>query len=219
MLNNIIKKIICENHIIGSEKYFKASVAIPIFSKDGEENILFEKRAAEIRQGGEVSLPGGECKEHEKDSTLTAIRETCEELGVDKEKINYLGKFGLLLTPFGALIEVHIVELLITKIEELDYDKTEVEKIFSLPLKFFLENEPEVFYAKSQVIPNYIDKNGNVIELFPAKKYNLPERYSKPWGTHKHRILVYKTEPEIVWGITAEIIYDFIKKLRDKIEI
>lgn len=219
MLNNIIKKIICENHIIGSEKYFKASVAIPIFSKDGEEHILFEKRAAEIRQGGEVSLPGGECEEHEKDSSFTAIRETCEELGIVKEKINYLGKFGLLLTPFGALIEVHIVELLLTKIEELDYDKTEVEKIFSLPLKFFLENEPEVFYAKSQVIPNYIDNNGNVIELFPAKKYNLPERYSKPWGTHKHRILVYKTEPEIVWGITAEIIYDFIKKLRDKIEI
>jgi 8-oxo-dGTP pyrophosphatase MutT (NUDIX family) len=215
MFNNIIKKIISENYIVGSEKYFKASVAIPIFCKDGEEHILFEKRAADIRQGGEVSLPGGECEEHEKDSSLTVIRETCEELGIGKEKINYLGKFGLLVTPFGALIDVHIIELLISNIEELNFDRTEVESVFSLPIKFFYENEPDVFYAKSQVVPNYSDVNGNSVELFPAKKYGLPEKYSKPWGTHKHRILVYKTEPEIVWGITAEIIYDFVKKLKE----
>lgn len=216
MLDKILY-LVNENHLIGSEKYFNASVTIPIFLKDGEEQILFEKRAADIRQGGEVSLPGGECEEHETDSSITAIRETCEELGIEKEKVSYLGKFGFMITPFGARIDVHIVQLLISNIEELNFDKTEVESVFSLPIKFFLENEPQVFFAKAQVIPNYTDKNGNQVELFPAEKFSLPAKYSKPWGTHKHRILVYETKPEIVWGITAEIIYDFAKKLKEKI--
>lgn len=215
MIKNKIKNLINNNYLVGTEKYFKASVAIPIFIKDGEDHIIFEKRSADIRQGGEVSLPGGECEENEKDSSLAAIRETREELGISEEKINYLGKYGSLVTPFAALIDVHLLELSISSIEELNYDKTEVEFVFSLPIKFFLENEPEIFYAKAQVIPNYIDENGNIIELFPAKKFNLPEKYSKPWGTHKHRILIYKSQPEIVWGVTAEIIYDFVKKLKE----
>ncbi len=203
-----------KNYLVGDEKYFRASVAIPLIYKDGEEHFLFEKRAAEIRQGGEVSLPGGECDNDEKDSSLTAIRETSEELGISREKIQHLGKYGSLITPFGALIDVHIVQLLIQNMNEIDYDHSEVESVFTLPVKYFIENEPKVFYAKSQVIPSYFDSEGNLIELFPAKKFNLPEKYSKPWGTHKHRILVYETQPEIVWGITAEIIYDFINKLK-----
>ncbi len=215
MIIESIEKLINNLNIIGKERYFRASVSIPVFYVNGEEHILFEKRAAEIRQGGEVSLPGGECENDEIDSSVTAIRETSEELGLDKEKIKYLGKYGFLVTPFGALIDVHLVLLLINHLNELNFDKTEVESIFSLPVKFFLENEPEVFYANSQVVPNYYDDNGNSVELFPAKKFGLPEKYSKPWGTHKHRILIYKTEPEIVWGITAEIIYDFVKKLKE----
>jgi len=210
-----IKKIASENYIIGQEKYFKAAVVIPLFNQDSEIHILFEKRAAEIRQGGEVSLPGGECEIFENNTSQTAIRETSEELGIEREKINYLGKYGFLITPFGALIDVHLIELLISDIKELNYDKTEVESVFSLPLKYFLDNEPEIFFAKAQVLPNYVDKNGNLVDLFPAKEFNLPEKYHKPWGTHKHRILVYRTQPEIVWGITAEIIYDFSKKLKE----
>ncbi len=210
-----IKKITIENYIIGQEKYFKAAVAIPLFNKDSELQILFEKRAAEIRQGGEVSLPGGECEIFENNTSHTAIRETSEELGIDSEKINYLGKYGFLITPFGALIDVHLIELLISDIKELNFDKTEVEYVFSLPLKYFLDNEPEIFFAKAQMLPNYIDKDGNTVDLFPAKEFNLPEKYHKPWGTHKHRIFVYKTQPETVWGITAEIIYDFSKKVKE----
>lgn len=217
MLREKLSEIISTNHIVGIEKYFKAAVVIPLVIQNEEEYILFEKRAADIRQGGEVSLPGGEIENYESDSASTAIRETCEELGIEKEKVKYLGKYGLLITPFGALIDVHLVELLITKLEDLDYDKTEVQSIFTIPLKYFLNNEPEIFYAQAQVVPSYFDKNGNKVELFPAKQFNLPEKYSKPWGTHKHRILVYQTNPEIVWGITAEIIYDFTKKLKEVI--
>lgn len=215
MIIESIEKLINSFNIIGVEKYFRASVSIPVFYVNDEEHILFEKRAAKIRQGGEVSLPGGECENDELDTSITAIRETSEELGLNKEKIKYLGKYGFLVTPFGALIDVHLVFLLINHLNQLNFDKTEVESIFSLPVKFFLENKPEVFYAKSQILPSYLDMDGNEVDLFPAKNFKLPEKYSKPWGTHKHRILLYKTQPEIIWGITAEIIYDFVKKLKE----
>jgi 8-oxo-dGTP pyrophosphatase MutT (NUDIX family) len=200
--------------LIGVEKYFKASVAIPLFIKDGEEFFLFEKRAADIRQGGEVSLPGGQCELTEKDSYLTAIRETSEELGINQEKIQYIGKYGFLFTPFGSVIDVHLIKLLINDLDDIKYDQSEVQSVFTLPVKYFLDNEPEIYFVKSQVIPNYFDTSGKFIELFPANKFNLPDKYSKPWETHKHRILLYNTLPQIVWGITAEIIFDFINTLK-----
>ncbi len=214
MIIEKIKNLVNQNNFIGVEKYFRASVAIPIFNNNGEEHILFEKRAADIRQGGEVSLPGGQCEDEEHDTSITAIREISEELGLDHQKINYLGKFGTLITPFGALIDVYIIELLVSDIYSLNFDKSEVELVFSLPLEYFFNNEPSVFFAKAQVIPNYVDEDGTLVESFPAKEFNLPPKYHKPWGTHKHRILVYDTKPEVVWGITAEIIYDFSKKLK-----
>jgi len=46
----------------------------------------------------------------------------------------------------------------------------------------------------------------------------LPDIYSLPWKNNKHRVLVYRTNDEIIWGITAELTFELSNKLKEQIE-
>lgn len=203
---------ILKNHnaVIGKDRYFNTAVLIPLVWIDDEYHILFEKRAAHIRQGGEVSFPGGEF-DSLLDSGLeeTAIRETIEELGINKSKINILGTMGTLVAPMGITLDVFVANINIENLDELKIDKNEVEKIFTLPASFFKFNEPEKFSVRVEAHPYYKSESGQVVELLPVKELGLPERYSNPWKNGSHRVLVYKTGIETIWGLTAEIVYEF----------
>jgi peroxisomal coenzyme A diphosphatase NUDT7 len=201
--------------IIGKNKYLNTAVLIPLIEKGNEIHILFEKRSAAIRQGGEVSFPGGQF-----DPVLdnyfeqTAIRETCEELGLEADKVNIINKFGTLVAPMGLTIDVYVGHLLIKSLSEINCETTEVEKVFTLPLNYFLENEPEIFYSRLEIHTLDKDELGNEIKLLPVDELGLPEFYSRPWRNGKYRVLVYKTTPDIIWGLTAEIIYEFCNLLK-----
>ncbi len=205
---------ILKNHnaVIGKDRYFNTAVLIPLIWVDDEYHILFEKRAAQIRQGGEVSFPGGEFDSH-LDSNLeeTAIRETNEELGINKQFINILGTMGTLVAPMGITLDVFVANLEIENLDILKIDKNEVEKIFTLPVSFFKFNEPEKFSVRVEAHPHYKNESGDLVELLPVKELGLPERYANPWKNGSHRVLVYKTGIETIWGLTAEIVYEFSK--------
>jgi 8-oxo-dGTP pyrophosphatase MutT (NUDIX family) len=201
--------------ILGKDKYFNSAVLIPLFKKKNQLHILFEKRANTIRQGGEVSFPGGEFDpDNDKDLQETALRETKEEIGIEKDKINLLGKLGTLVAPMGVAVDAYTAYLNIEDISGLPFDRTEVEKVFSLPLEYFIKNKPEEYNVRLEVHPNEVDSNGNELQLLPVKELGLPKRYAGPWTKGKHRILVYKTPEEVVWGITAEIVFEFSKIIR-----
>ena len=80
-----------EKRIIGQNRYITSAVLIAIVEIDGKEYIILEKRALHIRQGGEISFPGGKFDKDDITTEYTAIRETIEELGVAREKINLKG--------------------------------------------------------------------------------------------------------------------------------
>ncbi len=86
--------------------YLNSAVLIPLVMINGEFNFLFEKRAAHIRQGGEVCFPGGEV-DPDIDSSFreTAVRETVEELGISKEKIKIIGSLDTLIGPIGVTVD------------------------------------------------------------------------------------------------------------------
>jgi 8-oxo-dGTP pyrophosphatase MutT (NUDIX family) len=215
--DNIAALLKTAPEILGKDKYFNSAVLIPLFKGENQLHVLFEKRANAIRQGGEVSFPGGEFDPgKDRDLQETALRETTEEIGIEKDKIRLLGKLGTLVAPMGVAVDAYIAYLIIEDISRLPFDRTEVEKVFSLPLEYFLNNEPEKYNVRLEVHPNEVDANGNEIKLLPVKELGLPNRYSRPWTKGRHRILVYKTAEEVVWGITAEIIFEFSKIINNK---
>lgn len=201
--------------IIGKSKYLNTAVLIPLFYVDGELHIIFEKRANSIRQGGEVSFPGGEfCNETDNSLLDTAIRETFEELGLSKNKIEVLNKFGTLVAPMGLTIDVYAAILKINSLNECKPDKTEVEELFTFPLRYFIDIEPEIFFSKLEIHTSETDEQGKVLELLPVTQLGLPQNYAKPWKG-KYRVVVYKTSPNIIWGLTAEIVYEFCKLIKN----
>ncbi|MDO9576308.1 MAG: NUDIX domain-containing protein [Candidatus Cloacimonadales bacterium] len=85
-LIKLLDKLPAESGILGSRNYFKSVILIPFVKIENLYHILFEKRANGIRQDGEISCPGGGFDAvHDKNYQETAIRETCEELGVPEK--------------------------------------------------------------------------------------------------------------------------------------
>ena len=130
-------------------------------------------------------------------------------MGIQENQIEYLGRLGHYIAPMGVLVDAHIAKLNIENLQNLDFNKNEVEKIFSLSISHLKKNPAEVHYVSVKVDP-FIEENGVRKLLLPFKKLGLPKRYEKPWGNIKHRIFVYDNEP-VIWGITAELINDFLK--------
>ena len=200
--------------VLGKNKYFNSAVLIPLILLKDEYHLLFQKRAQNIRQGGEVSFPGGEF-DTAKDSNYleTAVRETIEEIGISKDKIEIIGEMDTLVAPMGVTVDPFVGILHLSDLNELNIDKIEVERVFVLPVSYFLQNKPSEYYVSLEVHTTGKNEKGEEIELLPVKKLKLPGRYSNPWRGRKHRVLVYETNEEIIWGITAELVYEFCKLL------
>ncbi len=200
--------------ILRKEEYFNSAVLIPLVYTKGEYHLLFEKRSENIRQGGEICFPGGEYDRlSDKSFEETAIREAEEELGISRNEINIIGAMDTLIGPMGVTVDSFIAELKIDGILNLKYDKNEVAKVFLVPVSYFLNNPAKEYFVRLEVHSSFIDKNGMKVELLPVKELNLPQRYHNPWGGRKRKIYVYQTEGEVIWGITAELIKEVIKKI------
>ena len=212
-INRLKDHLAGQDTIIGKEKYFNSAVLVPLIKIEKEYHLLFEKRSMNIRQGGEVSFPGGQYDSNiDNDFKQTAIRETVEELGIGANKIDVLGKLGTLVAPMGVSVDAYVGELRIN-LGEINIDTDEVEKIFTFPVSYFIKNKPSEYSVKLKAHPYERKPNGEVVESFPATKLKLPKRYSGPWEGGSHRILVYETEEETIWGITAELVFEFCKLL------
>jgi peroxisomal coenzyme A diphosphatase NUDT7 len=200
--------------ILSKDEYFNSAVLIPLISIENQFHFLFEKRAADIRQGGEICFPGGEFDPAVDTSYAeTAVRETVEEVGVKKDDIEIIGALDILVGPMGVTVDPFVAEIK-TDLNKLSIDTKEVEKIFTVPVSFFLNTEPEVYYTRMEIHPSYLDSNGIKIELFPAKQLDLPERYHKMWHSSNQKIYVYKYNNEIIWGLTAVLIYETVKIIK-----
>lgn len=184
---------------------------------NGKFHILFEKRAKNIRQGGEVSFPGGRRESGDLNFLQTALRETCEEIGLPEKRVSDARKYGTLIIPTGVIVEVYAGYVKDFSLDELDINEDEVERIILIPLDYFFETDPEIEYVTVRNEPFYEDKDGNKIE-FPAKKWGLPEKYTKPWKGSPRRLLFYLYGGDVIWGITGEIMYSISRELRNRIE-
>jgi 8-oxo-dGTP pyrophosphatase MutT (NUDIX family) len=208
----------CGRRIIGSEEAFKSAVMVPFVNIEGTEGLLFEKRSPNIRQGGEVCFPGGRIDKVDESSIETVVRETIEETGIDPGSIEVHDSAGYLITRIGALIDVYLGRLHINSISELVPNPGEVEKLFAVPLDFFLETKPEFYNYRLTCEPWYIDDNGERVDLFPSKELGLPSRYWDPWSFDHSRFVVYKYGSEVIWGITARIVYTISKLIRKALQ-
>lgn len=203
------------DRIIGKgSKYLNTAVILLIADFNGDREILFEKRSSAIPQGDEVCFPGGRIDDSV-DATpeQAVIRETCEELGISPDKIAVKRYLGTLIAPMGVAVDAFIGELRIDSWDEIHPNAAEVQYVFSIPLAWFQSHQPEEYQVKLEVHPFESGDNGRIEYLLPVTELGLPERYNQPWGGQKLPVYVYRTDQGIIWGITAEIVREFVRDL------
>lgn len=177
------------------------SVMIPLIKKKGEIHLLFEKRALTLRnQPGEISFPGGRIEKNES-SRDAAIRETCEELLIGDGDIEIYSEGDFLVNPYAAIIYTFIGEIK-KDFFEISPSKDEVERIFTVPLKFFMENNPKSYSLNLKV---------NRSEDFPYHLIPNGENYKFKRG--REEVLFYDYKGEIIWGFTAKMARRFVERI------
>jgi 8-oxo-dGTP pyrophosphatase MutT (NUDIX family) len=119
-----------------------ASVLVPIVDRSREDpagpTVLFTRRAAHLKDhSGQVSFPGGRVAPQDPSPEATALREAREEIGLDPDRVELLGRMPEYLTRTGFRI-TPVVGVL-TPPFELQPDANEVDAIFEVPLAFLLD--------------------------------------------------------------------------------
>jgi len=201
--------------INGKGEYFNSAVLVLLVLINKEYHFVFQKRAATIRQAGEICFPGGKFDPvHDASFRDTAIRETVEELGVASNKLLLIGNLDTVVTTMGATVDAFLGILDQGCLENLQINHQEVDKVFSIPVSFFENNEPEAYQVRITVNPTSVNQAGEVVTTFPAKELGLPERYTRPWGDVMSNVFVYRVEGVTIWGLTARLIKDVVAKLK-----
>lgn len=139
-----------------------AAVLIPFVCVDGVWNLLFTKRANGVAtHRGEISFPGGSAEMDDGDLIETALRETHEEIGIDKTKIRILGSIDPVPTVsnFCVLPVIGIIDWPV----ELRLNEAEVEKTILIPIDWLKHennwHQEEFVYeeGKSKTVIHYDD--------------------------------------------------------------
>jgi len=178
----------------------RASVFIPLIPGKNGMEVLFEVRAAHLkRQPGEVCLPGGHIESGES-ARDAAIRETCEELLVDRRQITGVVDMGRIDGPGGMPLRVFAGELVgYTG----TFDAEEVGSTFTVPLAWFLEHEPTVYTGQLELqAPDNLPW-----DLIPGGR-------DYPWHTRRHEIPFYEDTNPVIWGFTARVVRRFVNVLK-----
>lgn len=183
----------------------EAAVLVPFVERDGELHILFEVRARFLKtQPGEICFPGGTVEPGE--SPLEAsVRETQEELLVERSQIEVLAPLDYLVTPGGLAVRPFAAFL---KKYQGTFSTDEVERTFTVPLRWFEEQEPERYKTKVKTFPG---------EDFPY--HLIPGGREYNWREGTYEVYFYRWGEEIIWGMTAKILCGMVKLLGESAEM
>lgn len=115
-----------------------AAVLFPIVVRDTGHTVMLTQRTAHLRDhAGQISFPGGRVEAEDLSPTHTALRETEEEVGLSRERVEILGFLpeyrtgtGFRVTPVVGLVHPPF---------ELQPDPFEVAEVFEVPLAFLLD--------------------------------------------------------------------------------
>ena len=114
-----------------------SAVLILLYLEDNEIHFFLTKRSNELEHHkGQISLPGGPQEENE-ELTHTALRETQEEIGINKTSISIIGSMTPLFVPVTGFMIHPFIGYSSNKLEPTP-DPSEVEAIFSVNISDLL---------------------------------------------------------------------------------
>ncbi|MBM7655054.1 NUDIX hydrolase [Neobacillus cucumis] len=202
-LDSVVTKL--KSHtpkILGSERFSKYAVLIPLLKKEDGIHVLFEVRSLDLRrQPGEICFPGGRIDAQDLNEEGAAIRETVEELGINKHDISDVFPIDYMISHYGMILYPYVGY--INNPEIIKPNPSEVGEIFTVPLSFLIHNEPEIYRIALKAEP----EENFPFDLIPGgEKYNWRSRWIDEY--------FYRYGNKAIWGLTARILSHFIEIIR-----
>ncbi len=116
----------------------EAAVLVPLVDRPEGMTVLLTHRTSHLaNHAGQVSFPGGRVDDGDGDFEDTALRETHEEIGLERTHVRIIGRLDTYLTRTGFAVTP--VVGLIEPPFELAPDPFEVAEVFEVPLCFLLD--------------------------------------------------------------------------------
>jgi len=152
---------------LDAPEYRRAAVLVPLVRDGDGWSILFSRRADNLAaHSGQIAFPGGAVEAGET-LELAAVRETEEEVGIARDRVELIGRLDDIITNSGFLV-APFVGTIETRLEYI-LSESEVAEVFEVPIDALLAiDQPEVRYVP------FRDKR------FPAYFYRY-DRY-EIWG-------------------------------------
>lgn len=161
-----------------------ASVLALFYPKDEETHlVLIERPAVNANDphSGQLSFPGGKFELEDPDYRYTALRETQEEIGVDPEAIQVLGRLSELYIPVSNFL-VHPFVGYTPERPHFVPQESEVKSILEVPFSLIANQ-------KTLLTTDLTIRNGMVLKEVP---------YFNVYG-------------KILWGATAMMLSELIQ--------
>ncbi|MCI8341934.1 MAG: CoA pyrophosphatase [Firmicutes bacterium] len=192
-------KCVLERHLPSAEGSGKPSaVLMPLIEHNGSIHIVLTQRAFSMKhQPGDFCFPGGH-GENDETPDETAIRETCEELGIKKENIKLIGETDFIISMSNMYIRSFVGFLHDINIDDFVINNDEVEKVIAVPLDFFINTTPSLHVVNME--PRF-SADFPFHLIYGGKNYN--------WRTASMKEWFYNYKGDIIWGLTARIINNF----------
>ncbi|TCP24564.1 8-oxo-dGTP pyrophosphatase MutT (NUDIX family) [Scopulibacillus darangshiensis] len=197
-LQKIQKKIAMDKGIIGEDTALKASVMIPLVKADKTWHILFEVRSKKMNhQPGDICFPGGRIDDTDPTPRHAALRETEEELGIRGEDIDILGELATYVPSSQMLVFPFVAAL--SQNHQLNLNQSEVDSVFTVPLNWLMNQEPERHIVDYDVRPR---PDFPYDRIYGGKKY--------PFRNRQMAEMFYNYGDKTIWGLTARILQHFL---------
>jgi 8-oxo-dGTP pyrophosphatase MutT (NUDIX family) len=165
----------------------KAAVLVALLQRKDGLHVLFTRRTAHLSQhAGQISFPGGRSETHDHDAIDTALRESEEEIGLDKSAVEILG-----LLPEYFTITGYCVTPVVAAIKDppsLSSDPNEVAEIFEVPLAFLMDGQHH--------------QRRTIVMSPPGQEPQQRTFYAMPYQDH------------FIWGATAGMLRNLFHLLR-----
>ena len=139
-LHHILKeKLISVNDPISEKPHLRlAAVLIPVFINDNK--ILFTKRTENLKQHqGQIAFPGGRYDESDENLAETALRETQEEVGIEKQFIQLLGRLKPKISTSNHYVYPYVGSIQGTP--PIQINPSEVKEYFFADLDLLLDSK------------------------------------------------------------------------------
>ncbi|AHF98752.1 NUDIX hydrolase [Halostagnicola larsenii XH-48] len=145
---------------------YDAAVLAPVIDRDGEDHLLFTKRADHLGEHpGQMSFPGGGAEPVDDTILETGLREAAEEIRLEAYETDVVGQLDDIRT-----ITEYAVTPFVVRVPDRAYDpdESEVAEIAILPLSGLLD--PDNYECERRSHPAYGEA---VVHYFHVDGYTV----------------------------------------------